>query len=275
MHVLAALLLAALTLDVPKAVRQGETIHVQVRAPEPFESATASCAGKTVALFVQPDGRYLGLIPVKVDQPPGRLPVEIRDAAGKLLGTAPVEILDARFRRQNVEVTTQMRGLEPLPGELDAPRQLRETVSAKRFWSEPFLKPVPDCVNSPFGVLRYHNGKFTGNYHRGLDQRASAGRQVRATAAGVVKIARMGQYLGGTVGIDHGQGVTSIYLHLSRIKVSEGATVGRGDVVGWVGGTGFATGPHLHWQIQVNGLPVNPRQWVPGLRACAARRGAR
>ena len=73
---------------------------------------------------------------------------------------------------------------------------------------------------------------------------------------------------GGTIGIDHGQGVVSTYLHMSKLALSEGTVVKKGDVVGYVGATGFATGPHLHWGLYVNGVPVNPSQWIPNVPRC-------
>jgi lysostaphin len=73
------------------------------------------------------------------------------------------------------------------------------------------------------------------------------------------------------VGIDHGQCLESIYLHMSKLAVAEGAVVKKGDVVGYVGSTGRSTGPHLHWSIYVNGVPVNPRDWI-NIASCAAAR---
>jgi murein DD-endopeptidase MepM/ murein hydrolase activator NlpD len=117
-------------------------------------------------------------------------------------------------------------------------------------------------VLSPFGVKRLHNGKPTGEFHGGVDQRAAAGSPIRAAAAGEVKIAQPFTVLGGTVAIDHGQGLETMYLHMSKIAAQPGARVNKGDVIGYVGATGRANGPHLHWLIDVNGVPVNPRQWV-------------
>jgi murein DD-endopeptidase MepM/ murein hydrolase activator NlpD len=68
---------------------------------------------------------------------------------------------------------------------------------------------------------------------------------------------------GGTVGLDHGQGVTSSYIHLSKTAVKEGQVVKQGEVIGYVGSTGFSTAPHLHWGLYVHGSPVNPKQWNP------------
>jgi murein DD-endopeptidase MepM/ murein hydrolase activator NlpD len=123
---------------------------------------------------------------------------------------------------------------------------------------------------SPFGVQRLHNGKPTGNYHAGIDQRSPAGRPVRSVAGGVVKIVGQFNIHGGTVAIDHGQGLQSTYLHLSAFAATAGAVVKQGDVVGYVGSTGRSTAPHLHWSLHVNGVPVNPAQWVT-LQPCAAK----
>jgi murein DD-endopeptidase MepM/ murein hydrolase activator NlpD len=70
------------------------------------------------------------------------------------------------------------------------------------------------------------------------------------------------QLQGGTVGIDHGQGLESMYMHMSKVAATEGATVQKGDVIGYVGSTGRSTAPHLHWSLYANGVSVNPRQWV-------------
>jgi murein DD-endopeptidase MepM/ murein hydrolase activator NlpD len=92
---------------------------------------------------------------------------------------------------------------------------------------------------------------------------------VHAVAGGVVKIAKQFTVLGGTVAIDHGQGLETMYLHMSKLLVEPGAQVKKGDVIGYVGATGRANGPHLHWVVYVNGVPVNPQQWV-ALKPCSA-----
>jgi murein DD-endopeptidase MepM/ murein hydrolase activator NlpD len=250
----------------PKAVRQGQTLRVSSTGP----AAVARMNGRTVRLFMQEDGGRLGLMPVPVNEPPGAHTVEFLGSDGSVLHTAVVTVRDARFPEQNVVVGKAQQQLRPSPGEMEAVAALRETISEARHWDEPFASPLAGCMNSPFGVRRLHNGEPTGNYHRGVDQRSPAGRPIRAAAGGTIRIARMFRLHGGTVGIDHGQGVTSIYLHLSGFAVKEGGIVDKGDVIGYVGSTGFATGPHLHWGLNVNGVPVNPLQWVP-LRPCAAR----
>jgi len=99
-------------------------------------------------------------------------------------------------------------------------------------------------------------------YHTGQDIAVPQGTPVRAPAAGVVLLAEPLHVRGNAVVIDHGAGVTSNYWHLSRIAVRKGQQVKRGDVIGWVGTTGLSTGAHLHWEIRVYGVPVNPVPWT-------------
>jgi murein DD-endopeptidase MepM/ murein hydrolase activator NlpD len=171
-------------------------------------------------------------------------------------------VLDAHFPKQNVVIEQSLAELKPSPGETDTVTAFRNAVSEVRYWSEPLALPVRGCMTSPFGVQRYMNGKPTGGFHGGLDQRSRAGTPVHAVEGGTVKIVREWNLHGRTVGIDHGQGLESMYLHMSKVAVEEGATVKKGDVVGYVGSTGRSTAPHLHWSLYVNGVTVNPRDWV-------------
>lgn len=261
-----ALLLASCSIifaEIPSQAVQGDTIRVVARQGE-----RAKFLGREIRLFSQPDGSMLGLMPIPVDAAPGSHPLTIEDAHGKQIQTTSIAITDANFPKQNINVGKGTKALTPLPGEMEAVGALKTTVTDVRLWREPFISPTPDCMNSIFGVARYHNGKPTGTYHKGVDLRSPRRRPIEATTDGVVQIARMFRLHGGTVGLDHGQGLTSIYLHMSRIAVKEGQKVKKGDVIGYVGATGFATGPHLHWQLFANGLPVNPAQWVGSVPRC-------
>ncbi len=248
---------------VTPSVRQGETIEIEA-PPGQFKARLGTL---TVPLFAE-KGRSVGVLPVVVTHPPGVHRVTILGEGGRVAHEAKITVADAKYPIQNIAATKAMKALGPLPGEMEAMTALHRSVTPERKWSRPFGPPVPDCRNSSFGVLRYHNGKASGNYHRGLDLLSPAGRPVKAAAAGTVKVARMWRMHGGTVGIDHGQGVTTHYLHLSKIAAQEGQEVRQGDVVGFVGATGFATGPHLHWGLYVFGVPVNPVQWAPAVPRC-------
>jgi murein DD-endopeptidase MepM/ murein hydrolase activator NlpD len=246
----------------PTKVKQGEVLRITA------DGAIARFNDKSIRLFAQPDGGKLGLMPIPVAQTPGTYKVAVLDSRGTLIRDIEIAVLDAHYPKQNIAASKAMKSLTPLPGEMDAVRALQNTVSDKRLWAEPFVTPTANCINSLFGVQRYHNGKPTGGFHRGLDLRSPMGTPVHAVTPGVVTISKMFRLHGGTIGIDHGQGVTSLYLHMSKLAVPEGTSVAKGDVVGYVGSTGFATGPHLHWQLSVNGAPVNPRQWIPDVPRC-------
>lgn len=260
------LLLAALALRVTAEAPQGGVIHID-EAPE--SAATAALgASPAVRLFPAPDGTRHGLVPVNHNVAPGEYKLTLRGPDGKPVHTATVQVLDARFLTQNILATRAMKSLKPAPGEMETMRAFQTSVTEQNLREENFAPPVTSCVNSPFGVTRLHNGKPTGNYHRGLDQASRAGAPIHAAASGRVKVARMWTMHGGTVGIDHGQGLTSHYLHMSRVIAKEGQLVRQGDVIGLVGSTGFATGPHLHWGIYLFSVPLNPRLWVPELKSC-------
>lgn len=254
---LALLLLVSLA----GTVKQGEVYRLQTGGAE------AGFQGRRFPVF---DG--VALIPIAVDTVPGRYPVEIWKAGGVAAGQELLEVVDGGYPEQNITVSGAMKSLSPMPGEREAIERLKAAVSPQRLYREPFAAPARGCSNSPYGVKRLHNGKPSGRYHLGLDQRGATGSPVRATADGVVRIARMFRLHGGTVGIDHGQGVTTMYIHLSRTRVKEGARVKAGQLIGEIGATGFATGPHLHWIVNVHGVPVNPMQWAPAIRPCAPRK---
>jgi murein DD-endopeptidase MepM/ murein hydrolase activator NlpD len=255
----------AQTLDVPATIRQGSALKVY----GPAGAASARMGERTVRLFPQTDGRSFGLMPVPVLIKPGEYKVEALDAAGALVASAPVRVLDAHFPKQNVVIAESVAELKATPEETDDAAAFRKIVSDARYWSEPFQAPLPGCRTSAFGVQRYLNGKPTGDYHGGIDQRGAAGTPIRAVADGVVKVVRDWKLHGRTVGIDHGQGLESMYLHMSRFAVPEGAQVKKGDVIGYVGSTGRSTAPHLHWSLYANGVPVNPGDWVR-VAPCAA-----
>lgn len=251
-------------------LKQGQIGRLIVRLPEqnasPFslKALKLSFGSKSYPLYPQSDGALLALLPIDPLQTPGTLTLKVVDTlSGKLLLSKPFTIQKAGFKEQRITVSRQTAGLEPEAGELETIQQLKNLQTADRYWSGSFTKPVPDCQNSPFGVKRIVNGKFSGNYHKGVDQRSPAGRPIKAINAGKVFIARNYRLHGGTVGLDHGQGVTSIYIHQSKIHVKPGQLVEKGQTIGEVGSTGFASGPHLHWGLYVHGVTVDPTYWVP------------
>ena len=125
----------------------------------------------------------------------------------------------------------------------------------------PFLKPAQGVTSSPFGHRRILNDQPR-NPHSGLDIAAVAGAPITAPTAALVTLTGNFFFNGNTIFLDHGQGLITMYCHLSELKVDEGDTVERGDIIGLVGATGRATGPHLHWSVSLNGNRVDPEQVI-------------
>lgn len=149
---------------------------------------------------------------------------------------------------------------------------LRELLPGPR-WSGDFDEPSNAPRSSPFGVRRVRNGRTAG-FHRGLDYAGGTGEPVRAPAGGVVTLVGPNfVLLGNCVIVNHGEGLTSLYLHLSQINVKEGQEVQAGQVLGRIGDTGASTGPHLHYATYFHGEPIDPdllrnlpAEWAPEAR---------
>jgi murein DD-endopeptidase MepM/ murein hydrolase activator NlpD len=124
-----------------------------------------------------------------------------------------------------------------------------------------FRQPTPGALTSSFGLRRVFNG-MPRSPHSGLDIRAPQGQAVRAPAAGVVVLTGDFFYSGNAVFLAHGEGVVSLFAHLSKVTVVQGQTVKAGEVLGEVGKTGRSTGPHLHWSLSLNNARVDPRLFL-------------
>ena len=162
-------------------------------------------------------------------------------------------LLELKFDQMKKDLLVDVKDLDMLGEKLDRRRVLLETMP--RGW------PVRGMLSSGFGV---RNSPFTDTpvFHHGLDIVARKGTPVLATAPGTVVKSAYEAPLGNVVIVDHGTGYRSVYAHLSSRSVEEGAFVDRGEEMGKVGDTGRTTGPHLHYEVRVNGLQVNPARFL-------------
>ena len=137
--------------------------------------------------------------------------------------------------------------------------EARKTRANGAWFTEDFIWPVTGPISGVFGSQRYYNGEPR-RPHYGVDVAAKTGTPIVAPASGLVTLADMDMYFeGGLVFLDHGQGVTTLIMHMSRIDVKAGDFVKQGEVIGAVGGTGRATGPHLHWGMYWRGAYLDPQ----------------
>jgi len=213
-------------------------------------------------LVIKEDGqRWIAVVGVPLGAQPGEQRLEVD---GKPLA---FHVEDREYRAQHITLKNQ-RQVNPNPDDLKRiQRELAEQTDAYRQFSpnQPsnllFDKPVDGPLSSPFGLRRFFNGEER-NPHSGLDFAAKTGTPIKAPAAG--KVILTGDYFfnGKTVFVDHGQGLISMFCHLSQIDVKVGDQLARGAVLGKVGATGRATGPHLHWNVSLNDARVDPSIFI-------------
>lgn len=242
----------------PAQGKLGETLRITC----PREFTNAKLNDRSAKLYPLQNGQRFGLLPISVKDTPGTFSLALSRGETEPPETLPVVIRKTLFPSQNVALSPEIEALRSAPDEIALLNNFKENISDSRSWADPLTPPVSGCMTSPFGIKRLHNGKPTGEYHGGVDQRTPEGEPIRAVGAGTVTFAKQFNVLGNAVGIDHGQGLESMYLHMSRLVATPGAAVQRGDILGYAGSTGRSTGPHLHWVLYVNGINVNPAQWV-------------
>ena len=244
---------------------QGDLVEVKVGGEDLL--AVDGLLGKERIYFhSNASGELSALVGIDVEAKPAivKLVLKATTAGGEQRRKEiPLKIKAKAFHKESFNVPPSFDQMSPenlaeIRREQAAFAGAFANTAAERFWRLPFLRPVPqEASASSFGSRRIINGVPRAP-HSGTDLSAPAGTEVVATNYG--KVVLVGDYFfaGGSVVIDHGGGLYSMYFHLSEFKVEEGDMVRRGDVVALSGGTGRVTGPHLHWGLRLNNTRVDP-----------------
>ena len=254
----------------PVRLVNGAPVLFQVKAPARLQSLRGTWLGHEISFsLVSASKTWVGLGGVSLETSPGFYPLELSGdtAAGK---SAARQISFTRrfvIRRANypkTQITVDRKFTEPSPDQtrqIDEDKKIKQDflnrVTPEREWAGRFAAPAVAPISDVFGTQRVFNGK-TQSSHLGLDFRVPSGTPVAAMNAGTVLLARPLYFEGNCVVLDHGQGLLTIYMHLSEFKVKEGEQVARGQEVGLSGGTGRATGPHLHVAVRWQGTYLDP-----------------
>jgi murein DD-endopeptidase MepM/ murein hydrolase activator NlpD len=215
---------------------------------------------------VQVDGRWIAMVGVDLDSRPGDHAVDVTFtyADGRTRAhREPVEVVAEQY--PTTELTVEERYVELSPEdqaradrEGAETRAIYDTFTPERFWTEAFQVPVEGAADGRnFGHRRVFNGQPRAP-HSGADLRARTGTPIHAANRGRVVLAKDLFYSGSAVFIDHGYGLFTTYLHLSKIDVAVGDIVERGQQLGLAGATGRVTGPHLHWGVRIVDARVDP-----------------
>ena len=250
----------------PSNPRLGDTLSVVVQQKSSGSTPVVRMNRNTYKMFPIGANTYRAFLPTTPLESPGTRQIQIQANDG--VENVTVNVGNRSFPTQRIRITSSRNGgLEPTQYELDRVSAFKAQITPEKYWNGRFIAPNKGRLSTGYGVRRYYNGVFAKNYyHRGLDYAGGYGSPVVAPAAGRVglvgKLSQGFRLHGNTVGIDHGQGVTSVFLHLSRIDVQEGDFVQAGQVIGAIGATGATTGPHLHWGFYVNAKSVDPAPWL-------------
>ena len=251
----------------PAAVSQGRTVVVHVSTDR--DVTLSGVFDGRVVPFIGGGRTYWALIGVYAMMPPGTYPLELTavDADGH---TARItqSLLVAGGDYQTDYITLPPGKLDLLEPELlrleqEKLAQVFGGYRPERLWAGLFQVPVANPrITSHFGSRRSYNGGPATSYHAGTDFGGDEGTPIYAPASGIVALAEELTVRGSAVVVDHGLGVFTGYWHLSEIAVVVGQRMVPGSLLGYMGTTGLSTGPHLHWELRVGDVPVDPMQWT-------------
>lgn len=214
-------------------------------------------------VMVVKDGQqWIAVVGIPLNAKPGTAEVNIQTTGARQASKTFV-IHDKEYKTQRItikdkrKVNPSARDLKRIRSEHQVMQAVFTAWRAQKDVPLRFDLPVVGPVSSPFGLRRIFNGQPR-NPHSGVDIAVPAGVPIHAPAAG--RVAAVGNYFfdGNTVLIDHGQSLVTMYCHMRKILVKKGQTLARGDVIGLVGQTGRATGPHVHWGVSLNNVRVDP-----------------
>jgi murein DD-endopeptidase MepM/ murein hydrolase activator NlpD len=251
----------------PARIVNGAPVLFRATTPRPASALTAKWLDHEIAFTFDANQKvWFALAGVSLETKPGTYPIELQ--AEMKYGPAMTYKHGVHVQKQRYPKVTVLK----VPGRFTAPdpeqmkviehdKQIKadafKTASAEREWKGSFQRPVSADISDVFGVQRVFNGAVQST-HQGLDFRALTGTPVAAVNSGTVILARSLYFEGNCVVIDHGQGLLTLYLHLSEMRVKEGDPVTKGQLIGLSGGTGRATGPHLHLAVRWQGTYLNP-----------------
>jgi murein DD-endopeptidase MepM/ murein hydrolase activator NlpD len=248
--------------------KQGEIVLVRVPVEQQTTAVTGRFLNRKIPFFSEASGAaarsYLGLVGVDLQDTPGthELVLDVVSSAGHRRLSYNVLVIKEKRAIQHLtlpkdKVDLDEESLTRVKAEQASVRTVLEAVSERRLWAGNFLRPVEGPVTGAFGRQRIINGQAK-NPHNGEDIAAPLGADVVAMNDGVVCLTADHFFSGKGVFVDHGLGLYSMYFHLSEVSVKDGEAVKRGQVIGKVGASGRATGPHLHWGVHMNGARVDP-----------------
>ncbi len=213
--------------------------------------------------------KMYALLPVSYYQKPTNKNVEIfyKESGKTKTKSFTLKVKDAQYASEEIQVQKSKvnpkskKVKERVALEYKEAMDIYGSVTRQNYITSAFILPMNSKITSDFGKARVYNGSLNG-YHSGTDFRAKVGTPILASNDGVVVLVKNRFYAGGTVILDHGQGIYTCYYHMSKFDVKSGEVVKKSQSLGLSGDTGRVTGPHLHFSVRVGGVQVDPLQLI-------------
>ena len=252
---------------IPRPARQGDSVLLLVEAPG-AQAASMSWQGQAFSLL-RHDDRFVGFVGIDANEQigPHALGVAVWGPSGEQLlwQETVIEISAVEWTVDDIQIDGPNAALlEPAIRSEDyaAREPFQSTLTPQLHWLGVFDPPSSGEITALYGEQRSFNGGPISEYHTGIDFGGLTGAAVTAANAGIVSWAGQTRRRGNGLIIDHGAGVYSGYYHLSELLQTPGVVVQQRDLIARMGATGLATGPHLHWEVVVRGVTVNPLPWL-------------
>ena len=250
----------------PRVLETGRSARIELHTTEPA-SISGQFLGQALRVIERDGGqRHNIMVGVPMFTETAIYPLTLQLQVGE---SQPVEIaanlqvVGGGYGYQNITINNSDLLAPALEeAEIDQLTELMSGFAPERYWMDSLSLPAAAAMNAVFGTQRSYNGGEYNRYHRGVDFAGAPGTSVLAAADGQVLMVDRLQIRGNTTVIDHGWGLYTLYAHQRETLVQSGEVVASGQVIGTVGSTGRSTGPHLHWEVWLNGVTVDPLQWV-------------
>jgi murein DD-endopeptidase MepM/ murein hydrolase activator NlpD len=251
----------------PVPAVQGQTISLHITTVGPA-TLSGTFMGYPVQVVTQDANQHFALFGIHAFAASGVFPLHmtiLEPDGTQTTFAVRVRVDEGGYGTEAISLDTQLNDL--LNPQITGPEWDRVATMMSAFTSQRYFDglmglPSTGAITSQFGTRRAYNGGTLDTFHSGTDFAGAPGSLVVAPAAGVVVLAEELPVRGNATIIDHGWGVTTGYWHQSEIYVKVGDVVSAGQIIGTVGSTGRSTGPHLHWEMWVGGVQVDPMQWV-------------
>ena len=250
----------------PQVLVEGRTGRIEIATAAPVEISGEFLGQEFESISQDSGARHHILIgvPMFTEQAVYPLKLNMIDASGASIPIdVHLQIVGGSYGYQNISINNNdLLATAVENEEIELLAGLTSQFSPDKSWTNALSLPAAAPMNSVFGTRRSYNDGPYNRFHRGVDFAGATGTSVLAAADGTVVFADALNIRGNTTVIDHGRGLYTVYAHQNTLHVSPGDAVVLGQVIGAIGSTGRSTGPHLHWEVWLNGVHVDPLQWV-------------